>query len=58
MSITICPYDTDHGMKAAVNMFAGKNKFPPQRLILFRDGLSEGEYAKAAEKEIQAIKGE
>ncbi|KIJ17200.1 hypothetical protein PAXINDRAFT_26205, partial [Paxillus involutus ATCC 200175] len=30
---------------------------PPARIVFFRDGLSEGEYAKVAEKEIQDIKG-
>jgi len=39
-------------------MFYSRNKVAPYHLILFRDGLSEGEYAKAADKEIQAIKGE
>ena len=39
-------------------MFYNHNKVAPYHLILFRDGLSEGEYAKAADKEIQAIKGE
>ncbi|KAI6150981.1 Piwi-domain-containing protein [Pisolithus tinctorius] len=43
-------------VKTAVNLFGSRNKTPPQRLILFRDGLSEGEYAQAAEREIQAIK--
>ncbi|KAI5983814.1 Piwi domain-containing protein [Pisolithus albus] len=43
-------------VKNAVSLFGNRNKTPPQRLILFRDGLSEGEYAQAATKEIQAIK--
>ncbi|KAF9228654.1 Piwi-domain-containing protein [Gyrodon lividus] len=29
---------------------------PPSRIVFFRDGLSESEYAKVAEKEIQDIK--
>ncbi|KAF9239655.1 Piwi domain-containing protein [Melanogaster broomeanus] len=29
---------------------------PPHRIVFFRDGLSEGEYAKVAEKEINDIK--
>lgn len=45
-------------MKEAIRMFYGCNKMPPYHLVLFRDGLSEGEYAKAADKEIQAIRGE
>ncbi|KAI6043075.1 Piwi domain-containing protein [Pisolithus marmoratus] len=43
-------------VKTAVNLFGSRNKIPPQRLVLFRDGLSEGEYAQAAVREIQAIK--
>lgn len=43
-------------MKEAIHMFYSRNKVAPYHLILFRDGLSEGEYAKAADKEIQAIK--
>ncbi|KAI6110019.1 Piwi domain-containing protein [Pisolithus sp. B1] len=43
-------------VKNAVSLFGNRNKTPPQRLVLFRDGLSEGEYAQAATKEIQAIK--
>ncbi|KAH0830397.1 hypothetical protein J3R83DRAFT_1791 [Lanmaoa asiatica] len=34
----------------------GKVNGPPERLVFFRDGLSEGEYVKVAEKEIQDIK--
>ncbi|KIJ60652.1 hypothetical protein HYDPIDRAFT_43184 [Hydnomerulius pinastri MD-312] len=43
-----------HGMvKQAINDFGQ----PPSRIVFFRDGLSESEYAKVAEKEIQDIKG-
>lgn len=43
-------------MTKAIRIFYGRNKVPPYHLVLFRDGLSEGEYAKAADKEIQAIR--
>ncbi|KAL4065381.1 Piwi-domain-containing protein [Scleroderma citrinum] len=43
-------------MKHAIETFVRKHQTPPSSLILFRDGLSEGEYARAAEMEIKAIK--
>jgi hypothetical protein len=35
----------------------GKKNVLPQRIIFFRDGLSEGEFKGVAEEEIKEIKG-
>jgi len=40
----------------AINDFGQANRAGPARIIFFRDGLSEGEYGKVAEKEIQDIR--
>jgi eukaryotic translation initiation factor 2C len=41
----------------AVESFGQKYKVPPQRLIFYRDGVSEGEIPQVAQSEISAIKG-
>ncbi|KAJ8580446.1 hypothetical protein M405DRAFT_938749, partial [Rhizopogon salebrosus TDB-379] len=41
----------------AVDKFGNRNKGPPKRIIFFRDGLSEGEYAGVSNEEIEDIKG-
>jgi len=43
-------------MERALGRFMEKNRFPPRRLIFFRDGVSEGEYNTVATAEIAAIK--
>lgn len=44
-------------VEEAINEFALINKSPPQKIVFFRDGVSEGEYDKIAAVEIRAIKG-
>jgi hypothetical protein len=44
--------------KRAVDEFGNRNKGPPKRIVFFRDGLSEGEYAGVGNEEIEDIKGE
>ncbi|KAJ8581687.1 stem cell self-renewal protein Piwi [Rhizopogon salebrosus TDB-379] len=41
----------------AVDEFGNRNKGPPKRIVFFRDGLSEGEYAGVGNEEIEDIKG-
>ncbi|KAF5318016.1 hypothetical protein D9619_012255 [Psilocybe cf. subviscida] len=40
----------------AVDSFGAKNQVSPKRVFFFRDGLSEGEFTKVAEREIHQIK--
>jgi eukaryotic translation initiation factor 2C len=40
----------------AINSFGQKNNIGPERIIFFRDGVSEGEFDQVAAKEIAAIK--
>jgi eukaryotic translation initiation factor 2C len=40
----------------ALGAFSKKNRIPPKRIFLFRDGVSEGELEQVASLEIQAIK--
>ncbi|KAJ6618351.1 argonaute-like protein [Mycena sp. CBHHK59/15] len=42
-------------VKVALNMFGAKNKAPPERIFFYRDGVSEGEFAKVEVEEIQVI---
>ncbi|KAF8558461.1 Piwi-domain-containing protein [Imleria badia] len=42
--------------RKAIDDFGSINQAAPGRIVFFRDGLSEGEYVKVAEKEIQDIK--
>ena len=46
-------------VEEAINNFSLVNnlKRPPQKIVFFRDGVSEGEYDKVAAIEIKAIKG-
>jgi eukaryotic translation initiation factor 2C len=45
-------------VEEAINNFAlANNSALPQKIIFFRDGVSEGEYDKVAAVEIKAIKG-
>lgn len=44
--------------KRAVYEFGERNKTPPKRIVFFRDGLSEGEYAGVGKEEIEDIQGE
>ncbi|KAH7889904.1 Piwi-domain-containing protein [Phlebopus sp. FC_14] len=46
--------DLQEMVKHAIFHFGTKNP-PPQRIVFFRDGLSEGEYATVAKNEIQDI---
>ncbi|KAI9569067.1 Piwi domain-containing protein [Boletus coccyginus] len=39
----------------ALDDFGNANRTAPEKLVFFRDGLSEGEYANVAQKEIQDI---
>lgn len=41
----------------AIHEFGERNKIAPTRIIFFRDGLSEGEYAITGQEEIQDIMG-
>lgn len=41
----------------AVNNFGEMNKAAPDRIILFRDGISEGEFDTVSRQEISAIRG-
>jgi hypothetical protein len=52
----MCPPPNYH--KRAVDEFGNHNKGPPKRIIFFRDGLPEGEYAGVSNEEIEDIKGE
>ena len=49
--------DLEQYVRKAIMGFASYNKLPPQQLIFFRDGVSEGEYEQVAQQEIQAING-
>jgi eukaryotic translation initiation factor 2C len=40
----------------AVNQFGSKNG-PPQQIIFYRDGLSEGEFENVARDEVEQIRG-
>ncbi|KAF8898225.1 ribonuclease H-like domain-containing protein [Gymnopilus junonius] len=40
----------------AINGFGMRNGFGPRRIIFFRDGLSEGEFERTAQKELQEIR--
>jgi len=40
----------------AIDSFGQRNNFGPERIIFFRDGVSEGEFDQVAKKEIAAIK--
>ena len=44
--------------KRAIYEFGERNRAAPVRIIFFRDGLSEGEYALTGKEEIEDIKGE
>ena len=44
-------------MERALKRFIEFNKAPPEKLIFFRDGVSEGEYNTVATAELAAIKG-
>jgi len=44
--------------KRAIYEFHKRTGFPPMRIIFFRDGLSEGEYALTGKEEIEDITGE
>lgn len=41
----------------AVDNFGAKNQAAPKNIIFFRDGVSEGEYERVCQEEIQAIQG-
>ncbi|KAG8217323.1 putative argonaute-like protein [Butyriboletus roseoflavus] len=51
-------FDGNHRIadQRALDDFGKENRAGAERLVFFRDGLSEGEYVKVAEKEIQDIK--
>ena len=44
-------------MERALGKFIELCKIPPRRVILFRDGVSEGEYNTVATAELEAIQG-
>jgi eukaryotic translation initiation factor 2C len=46
-----------HISQEAISRFGKVNGTAPRRIMFFRDGLSEGEYAGVAELEFQDIKG-
>lgn len=48
---------TEHLHQKALDDFGKEHGAGPERLVFFRDGLSEGEYVTVAEKEIKDIKG-
>ena len=35
-----------------------KNKRKPERIVFYRDGVSEGQYAEVCKKEVRALKSE
>ncbi|KAF9049368.1 Piwi-domain-containing protein [Hymenopellis radicata] len=43
-------------IKSAVEKYQRGNKFPPQRIIFFRDGLSDAEFASVGGPELQEMK--
>ena len=43
-------------VKAAIVVF-GSKQLPPSRIIVYRDGVSDGEFEKVGQFEIPAIKG-
>lgn len=45
-------------VRNAVNNWGQKNRMTPARIFFFRDGVSEGEYVRVSEDEIQQIKGD
>lgn len=44
-------------VNTAVNNWGQKNQKTPARIFFFRDGVSEGEFVRVSEDEIQQIKG-
>ncbi|KAJ3504960.1 hypothetical protein NLJ89_g7668 [Agrocybe chaxingu] len=48
--------DLSRFIKMALENFVAKNNTPPNRLIFFRDGVSEGEYQRVAEQELVWIR--
>lgn len=44
-------------IEEAITEFANMRKVLPERIVFFRDGVSEGEYDKVAALEVKAIKG-
>lgn len=43
-------------VKKAINLFGLKNKAPPEKIIFYRDGVSDGEFEEVGQTEIAAIK--
>jgi eukaryotic translation initiation factor 2C len=41
----------------ALKRFTAKNTVPPSVLFILRDGLSDGEFAKVGDEEIQDVQG-
>lgn len=48
--------DLKEMVKMALGGFGQMNRVAPHRIIFFRDGVSEGEYAQVEKEEIPAIK--
>lgn len=48
--------DLENLMFNHMKTFEEKTKSPPQKIIFFRDGVSEGQYAEVCKKEVQAIR--
>ena len=49
--------DLGNMLRKRLVSFFKANKVKPQRLIFWRDGVSEGQFATVAAKEIVVIKG-
>jgi len=49
--------DMFHFVKVALTNFFKKHRAVPQRIIFYRDGVSEGEFQSVAEREVEAVKG-
>lgn len=49
--------DLQEMFKTAIESFGLKMKCPPERIIFYRDGISEGEFAEVGQAEIAKLKG-
>jgi eukaryotic translation initiation factor 2C len=43
---------------ALIKKFFKKTKRKPERIVFYRDGVSEGQYAEVCRREIRALKRE
>ncbi|KAF5371721.1 hypothetical protein D9758_003502 [Tetrapyrgos nigripes] len=43
-------------VSAAIDQFGRVNKYPPQKILFYRDGLSEGEFSTVAANEVEQIR--